>query len=77
MSEEEVTGIGEALLTQAAISFISHSCKDLSDNLYKNMVKTNRKILTWTIYTEKEAKEVKELCDNITFEGFLPLKEEI
>ena len=29
-------------------------------------------ILTWTVTRQDQAAQVRELCDNITFEGFAP-----
>ena len=33
----------------------------------------NRKVLTWTIKSELDAKKIRNFCDNITFEGFKPI----
>jgi hypothetical protein len=74
MSDHERLGIKEADLINSGISFISHECTNLSKELYERNKKANRKVLTWTIYSKEMANKVKPMCDNITFEGFIPQK---
>ena len=74
VSDHERLGIKEADLINFGISFISHECTNLSKELYERNIKANRKVLTWTIYSKEMADKVKPMCDNITFEGFIPQK---
>ena len=64
--------IEENSLIKNGVSFISHECKNLSKDLYRRNVRANRKVLTWTVCDKEMAVRVRDKCDNITFEGFLP-----
>ena len=71
-SESHPLEIGENSLIKNGVSFISHKCQNLSKDLYRRNVRANRKVLTWTVCDKEMEIEVRNKCDNITFEGFLP-----
>ena len=60
--------------TDALARKLDYQCKHQSKKLYERNIKANRKVLTWTIYSKEMADKVKPMCDNITFEGFIPQK---
>ena len=72
ISDTEKSGIPEDSLTSHGVSFISHECCNVSKDLYKINVKANRKVFTWTVCDKDMALRVRDNCDNITFEGFMP-----
>ena len=71
-SDHEKLGISELSLLSHGASFISHSCANLSEELYVRNFEQNRKLLTWTVHSQEMADRVSQKCDNITFEGFVP-----
>ena len=68
--EKRVT---EFQMQKNGISFVSLKYTNLTKGIYDINKKKNRKVLTWTINSELDAKKIKNLCDNITFEGFKPI----
>ena len=56
------------------VGFVSLKYTNLTKGFYDFNKKKNRKVLTWTINSELEAKKIIDLCDNITFEGFKPIQ---
>ena len=74
ISEQESFGISEVSLQNQGVSFIAHYCDNLSPQLFQKNILHNRKVLTWTICNKEMAEAAWNLCDNITFEGFHPIK---
>lgn len=69
-SESKIT---ENQMKKIGISFISLKYNYLNKNFYNFNKRKKRNILTWTIISKLGAEKVKNLCDNITFEGFNPI----
>ena len=64
--------IEENSLIKNGVSFISHEYRNLTKDFYRRNLGANRKVLTWTVCDKEMAVKVRDKCDNITFEGFLP-----
>ena len=64
--------IEENSLIKNGVSFISHEYRNLTKDFYLRNLGANRKVLTWTVCDKEMAVKVRDKCDNITFEGFLP-----
>ena len=51
-------------------SFISHEVSDLDRPRVVALREAGVPVLTWTVTSLAQAREIENLCDNITFEGF-------
>ena len=58
-------------LTEVSASFISHEYSDLGSD-YLSLIPKNMKVFSWTIRNIREYKFALKICDNVTFEGFIP-----
>ena len=65
--------VTEFQMQKNGVSFVSLKYTNLTKDFYDFNKRKNRKVLTWTIKSELEVKKIKNLCDNITFEGFKPI----
>ena len=65
--------VTEFHMQKNGISFVSLKYTNLTKDFYVFNKEKNRKVLTWTIKSEFDARRIKKLCDNITFEGFKPI----
>ena len=65
--------ITEFQMQKNGISFVSLKYTNLTKYFYDFNKRKKRKVLTWTINSKLAAKKIKNLCDNITFEGFKPI----
>ena len=59
-------------LTEAGASFISHKHTDLNSALVSRTRAAGLPVFSWTITSEQQEQNARQLSDNITFENYLP-----
>ena len=64
--------ITEYQMQKNGIGFVSIKYNQLTKEFYNLNKRKKRDVITWTINSKFDARRIKNLCDNITFEGFKP-----
>ena len=64
--------ITEYQMQKNGIGFVSIKYNQLTKEFYNLNKRKKRDVISWTINSKFDARRIKNLCDNITFEGFRP-----